>query len=824
MKKLLKYLAPSFITLVILLILFYLQGLYPFSDNSIVQVDADYQFIPVLYRIYDFLHGNANIIYDDIGLGNSIYTSMVIQGSIFSPLSLLLYFTSRDNIVNYFNILVIVKFCLLSLTTYIYINKSYKIREYYKVIFSVLYTFSGWVILNYFNIMWLDCVILFPLIVMYLDKLLKENKYMGYVITLSLSLIISYYISYFILLFVLFYSFIYIFLKVDKDKVKKTIVILGISTGISFLISAFSTFPSVYQTLISSRLDNTSYEVSLFNNFMNKSLFLMFCPVFIVVFLCLIFNFKKDKKNIYMYILLFILFGIGLFIEPINVGVHLGSYWSFPYRYSFITIFVMMMGSMFYIGKYDFKGFSSYTIIRVIIYIFSVITLVLVYNLYKDSIVDSLIVLDFDDYSIYLKIVLISVLVLLVIVLSFTFNGKLRYILFSISCLLEIFIFCSFSMYYGDGYYLSKNSNDINNNLSIVRNDLFRYKMGYSDYSPDYGFIYGVNTLDNWLHILPSNEIDIYNRLGYGNMDTCVRSYGGTIFTDWLFNVRYLISKAIVLNDKMYSVVDSYNGYYLYEYNYLSSFGLVYNKVDDVNNIDDGFILQNNIYRNLFNKDNDLIKIDDYELRDEFKLDYEINELGFVYLKLDDKVDYIKVNGKYFSVVDDFYIIDLGMYDDDISINIVDNELDYISFSVGYIKYSDILNMEGNVKNVNKVKYGYDINVYNEYDNGYLFLPINNISGLNAYVNDKKVKIDSYLDNFVSIKLDNGNNKIEIRYELPLFKIGIVLSIVGLICLLLFRYLKYNKYILNVGYYVYIVVCGLFFVYYYVYCLFKYYG
>lgn len=87
---------------------------------------------------------------------------MIIQGSIFSPLSLLLYFTSTDNIV------------------------------------------------NYFNIMWVDSVILFLLIVMYLEELLNNDKYFGYVVTLSLSLIISYYISYFIL----FYYFIYIFMVI----------------------------------------------------------------------------------------------------------------------------------------------------------------------------------------------------------------------------------------------------------------------------------------------------------------------------------------------------------------------------------------------------------------------------------------------------------------------------------------------------------------------------------------------------------------------------------------------------------------------------------
>ena len=89
MKKI-RFILPSIITLLILFIIFDFNNLYPFDNNSIVKVDADYQFIPILYHIYDFLHGDVGIIYNDIGFGNNIYISMVIQGSIFSPLSMLL--------------------------------------------------------------------------------------------------------------------------------------------------------------------------------------------------------------------------------------------------------------------------------------------------------------------------------------------------------------------------------------------------------------------------------------------------------------------------------------------------------------------------------------------------------------------------------------------------------------------------------------------------------------------------------------------------------------------------------------------------------------
>ena len=109
MKKYIKYIVPSLITFLILGIIYYFNNLYPFGSKPLVQVDADYLYIPVLYKIYDLLHGVGNLFYDDIGLGNSLYASLIIQGSLFSPLNLLLYFVDRNSIIEFFGLFIIIK-------------------------------------------------------------------------------------------------------------------------------------------------------------------------------------------------------------------------------------------------------------------------------------------------------------------------------------------------------------------------------------------------------------------------------------------------------------------------------------------------------------------------------------------------------------------------------------------------------------------------------------------------------------------------------------------------------------------------------------------
>ncbi len=813
MKKYFKYILSIIIIIITFTCIFYQEGLYPFGTNSLVQVDADYQFIPVLYRIYDFLHGNASIIYDDIGLGNNIYISMIIQGSLFSPINLLLYFTTRSNIINFYNILVVVKICLLSITSLVYINYKFKINNYYQILFSILYALSGWTMLNYFNIMWLDVVILFPILIMYLDKLLHNENTLGYIIILSLSLIISYYISSFILIFIIFYSFLNIYLFKDKKESKKIIYKLGISTLISILISSFSLIPALYQTFLSSRLESSS-QANIGDCFVNKSLYLMASPLFIILFSKLIIKYKQNRKTIFIFLVLLFLFLIGMFIEPINLALHFGSHWSFPYRYSFITIFILMIGSLFYLSKYPLKGTKKWY--WAIIFLIILIGGVSYNQLHLETIKESQIVLDFDDNQVYIDILVIFFISLVITYIALTFKNKqLMYFTLSLSSIFIIYVYSSWTVFYSSGYFLTKDSVAINENLQLPKDG--RYKMNYTVYTPSYGFIYDVNTLDNWLHILPSSEVNTYKSLGYETSDTCIRSYGGTIFSDWLLNFKYLISKER-LDDPIYKYIDKYNEYYLYQYNYNSGFGVTYNNlIPDYIEISNPFEAQNYIYNNIYN--DDLIEITEYyqEYTNNYTFTYSIKEKGFLYLYSDyypENIDYVKVNDKYIYDFDN-YIKYLGIYDSDTEITLSLSEEMYLSYNIGFIPYNKITSLFNNLILKDNIL---EVNS----NDSYLLLPINNINGLSIKNNGKEVNINNYFNNFVSINLEKGQNKIEINYEMPLFRISIILSIVGIILLLLRNKILDINFFQNVSYYVYhILTFGLIF-YFYIYSFIKY--
>ena len=188
-------------------------------------------------------------------------------------------------------------------------------------------------------------------------------------------------------------------------------------------------------------------------------------------------------------------------------------------------------------------------------------------------------------------------------------------------------------------------------------------------------------------------------------------------------------------------------------------------------------------------------------------------------------VDYIVINDQY---IYDFnnYIKYLGMYDGSVNIEIYFEDDVYISgIDIGVIDYYDYINFINGVSDdivINEYGNGYNVLVNNMDSDKSLFLPINNILGLKVYNNGKLVDTDKYLDNFLSIKLSYGENDIIIKYELPLFKLGLFFSILGIVMLFIYKNMGIKLDILsNIVYYIYMIVVLVFYLYIYVYSFIK---
>lgn len=824
MKKIFKYTIPSIITFIILGIVFYINDLYPFGSKLLIQVDTDYIYVPIMCKIWDFLHYGGSIFYTNLGFGNSIYGPLMIQGSLFSPLNLLLLLIKRDDIISFFGIFIIIKLCLVSLTSYIYINNKYsKINNFYKIIFSILYTFSGFFLLNYFNIIWLDVIILFPLLVMYLDRILNNRDEVGYIIILAISFIITFYFSFFIVIFILLYSAVNLYFS-DRRIVKSIIFKLGKSTLIAFLISAFSSLPLIYQIFTSSRFGYMK-EVSLFNNLPMKSLYVLFSPLFIVLLFKLVFKIKKNNKNveIYKYIILVLLYIIPLFFDPVNMMMHGGSYWSFPYRYGFIVTFILMDAGLYYIDKYDRKYVKKYNIWNILYFVMiNVFLLVIIYLgvKYIDKINNNGgILLKLDNMSVYKGLMYMVVAIFIGYIFCLLFeNNIIRYLFLSVVSACSIFLFAKITIYHNPGYFLCTNAFEMKNNMTILNDG--RYKVDYGAYTPYYGLIFSVDTLDNWLHLVPKSALDAYDKLGYYFYNDMTYSQGGTIFTDWLLNFKYVFTLD-KRNDDMFTYVDDYKNKMLYKINYGANYGLLVDDIVDIDE-DDKFEYQNKLYNNLFNNNKEIVQYKSYDFKgsDYIEFDYDVGpEEGYLYFysKNSKRVDYAIVNDEYVYSFDDC-IKYFGNHSGVVNIKIRLKKYQKIDFELGFIKKKDILELNSFVKYKNN-KYYVD-----SAEEKYLVIPINNIPGLSVYNNNVKVDKYKYLNNFIAIKINSGKNVISLRYRQPLLNVGILLSVIGILLLIFYKRIIPNAVLLNICYYLYISLIAIMLIYIYIYSFFKYLG
>ena len=90
----------------------------------------------------------------------------------------------------------------------------------------------------------------------------------------------------------------------------------------------------------------------LYRYFFSKLVVIIMYALPVVFFMRLMLKYKQDKRNVLFFMLSFVICGAGLIIEPINKMWHTGSFYSFPLRYGFVLIMIMIMGSLYYINKY----------------------------------------------------------------------------------------------------------------------------------------------------------------------------------------------------------------------------------------------------------------------------------------------------------------------------------------------------------------------------------------------------------------------------------------------------------------------------------------
>ena len=834
MKK--KYIVTSIVILGVLSVIFFIKGYYPFGSQSIIWSDMHEQITAMYYHFYDSIY-NSKSLFVDFNSGGAINFVGVLAYYILSPFTLIILFFPRELIDNAVSIIVALKILLSGLTCLYFISKTFnKIDDNYKIILSLLYAFSSYSLTLYIITPWIDIVYLFPMLLLGLKKLLDLESSKLYIITLSISLICSFYITFIVLLFIIFSSFLYLYIF-KKENIKKAIFHLGVATIISILIASVILIPSFIQIFASQRASINLAEIvnSKFGPLSDKIAYLFGSTILIVFSLLILLNFKKHKKFTIFLFLNLLLLGLPLIIEPINKMWHFGSYVYFCYRYGFIIVLFLIIGAGYYLTNLD--SMKKYPIIvskiiPLLLLIITFIVMFVIFYKYRFRIFLAIDSLTFTrDKIALLSLFFVSLLIFITVLILFFTNKKE-----SNFTIIFLYIITISQILFNSYFYFNKyDSNYLNNQYNWMEEiydinllkDKYYVKETNRILISNYGMVSDIRTFSNFTSLVDKTNYETMIMLGYDSYGNDTEAIGGNLFTDIILAQKYIISDRKISDSYYHYVNDIDNYLYIYEFSNLP-FGFVINNNSSIKNAKNSMEASNIIYNSITNNDN----IFDIEKLDALENKYFISGKKRLYLDIDFNINDKRNNYNLF----DIYVngnllyqsipntnrngtLYLGEFlDEEVEIKIVslkENNIKDINLGILDLqKIDDFLNNYG--KNVD-IEFNHNKMIIstNGNNNDLLFLPITYLDNYKCSTHE----IFRVYDNFIGIKLHDGENIIEISFIPKGFIIGIIISFIGIVFFIIWeRYLyKLNLTLLNnIFYYIYLILFILLVSFYYI--------
>ncbi len=556
--KRLIFILPPVIVLIAMLVTFKTNDLYPFADNTIAWCDMEQQVIPLFLQFKDVLAGKEGFFFS---FKNA--SGMNFYGVFFfflaSPFTFLVAFVDKSEIALFCNVLVLLKMCTCALTASLYFYKKNRNAPILNIFLSVLYAYSGYMMMYYQNIMWLDVAYLFPLLLLGLEKL-QEGKRVLFIIALSATITVNYYLGYMIVVFLLLYAFVWGLLSKDKKFGFRFVQ----SCFLAALLTAVVWLPSFWQYLSSGR--TTSIIGNLKNSSVITSYQTALPTVFSVLFLFPFALTQKETKDQRLRLILFIATLVPLVFEPINKMWQTGSYMSFPTRYAFITIFLCLSLAFDGMGKVVKTGESEGTDCKqnwknelpryAVSAVFLLISIA--YYFFSRSYTKKNVEI-MDQYSSTLWGNSQSFEALLSLYAIALLVGVVGFILWRFRLFKPVFLWLSVGvmmlseLYVAPMTYMLTPAHNVDWHQQVVEladqiedDGFYRVKTDkeYSGHDFDVNLMGGLgyNALGHYTSLTKQNYMQTIKRFGYTSYWMEVGNSGGTIVTDALLSIKYQIS------------------------------------------------------------------------------------------------------------------------------------------------------------------------------------------------------------------------------------------------------------------------------------------
>lgn len=840
LKKNIWCISSSVIVLAFFFIFLIQHGIIPFGDHSFITHDGFQQVYPFMCVLYDKMHNGEDwFYYWNSGLGINFLSTYFFY--LASPLNLFLFFIEKSDILSFITFTVIIRLSLSAGTFAYYLSKK---NEYGKnciviIPLSCSYALSNFMLAYYHESMWLDSFVIFPIIMLGYDKLVKEHRPALYTVSLAIAAYFNFYVVYII------GFFLCLWFLIDEHKTFKDFLKNGLWFGLSSLLSIGMTAMPLLVSYLGVQTTHVSEESILKHEWYGN------------VFEVLRYHFmfsrlqsigtKLNSANLYSGTFTIVLALIYCFIKDIPLFTRLKR----------IGLLIFMLISMNEsVLNYVWHAFHTPIFIPnrfgfAYIFVLLLMTKEAYDKLYKENgkrILAGVILaevfpmicfyfIDFDSRIISGQILMISMILIAIYgVACFCLSGSLKIqktmnIILSLIMIAEIIINAGYSLdrevkqkdYVG---YIEP-YRDIVNHVESNDDTLFYRSEFLNNEVFNINSISGVKGLSAFSSLIPYMTYVFSNYSGIVSGNNALGSYDLSGFMESLLGEKYLY---VLKSKDFYS--DKHNYSFLFGdevvnvYENKNALGLGFGVQKDIENFeflyDEPFYFENELAVLMTHSDGifdeyvpeytvqmgDKYKFNDtryVELTNRFSeggsrdvdISYSIDQDGEYYiclnLNLENRVT-VYVNDKILRSFEEnpaggiFYIGNC-MKDDEIRVNLhvlYDDEFEstpqeIIGFRTARVDENALMTFVNNAKqNPMIIDSMRDSNIKAHVtmgENQLLFTSIPYDKGWNVYENGKKLNIIAVADSFVGVELQEGYHEIEFKYSPPGFFVGGIIMI-----------------------------------------------
>ncbi len=795
-----------FVPLEMMLMVFARSIVFPFGEDSFLYSDLYHQYFPFFVEFARKVRAGEGIFYSwNIGMGTNFYA--IYAYYLASPLNWLVFLFPEKYLLEAVSYLVVFKVGLAGLTSYLFFSNRSKGDKstrtgYCALLFSFCYAMSGYVAAYNISIMWMDCIVLAPLIVLGLERLVKEGKVGVYTFFLALSIFTNFYLSILICIFLVLYFFL--LFSTEERKMGtiwrftySSLLAGGMAAIILVPVGAFMMIPSIDQMPFPKHLE---FYFSIFKEFARHCMMLktsgdngiypnLYCGTGVFLFLPLYVMNKEipvKRKVAYLALILFFLLSFMTnILDYIWHGMNFPS--GFPARQSFLYVLILLAMGYDCIMHID----SIRAKFLWISYAIAALFLVSVKMFFQSE--------GFHKWDWLITLVFVSAYVILLSVYVLKKSPKvIQWV--AIVCYILVIVECSLNMSETsvmtrsrEAYFTRTEDYKALCERNIKYDEEFQRVECYDTMTDcDYS-LYGYPSGSAFSSMLNTNVGRLYRRLGLGHGKVFLSTKDATPFCYSLLNVGYMISKSDKAEIEYYQKVDEQNGLFLYRSKYSLPFGYVAPVGFDLTDQSNAIVQQNDLVKKLGVEEQLFLEetVDAYD--DE--LSFVVGQEGRVFGVLQNgDVSGVVVNmdGKGFigyGRIKWNNILDLGHLKEGQFVSV---RKEYESEGQKPLSMRffciNISTLEKAIANLNERRMS-DVEINNtsvrghlELDTpGRLIMTIPYDKGWSVFVNGIEREVETFGDAFYAFDLEAGSYDIEMHYFPSGLKLGIGISLFSLL-------------------------------------------